>query len=69
MGEREEAIQVKYYTESAPMYFFAAIVALLFGGVVMVLMRYSRSRKELESVREIFELEKEYEKKGQRKKK
>ncbi len=68
MGEREEAIQVKYYTESAPMYFFAAIVALLFG-VVMVLMRYSRSRKELESVREIFELEKEYEKKGQRKKK
>ena len=68
MGGREEAIQVKYYTESAPMYFFAAIVALLFG-VVMVLTRYSRSRKELESVREIFELEKEYEKKGQRKKK
>lgn len=68
MGEREEAIQVKYYAESAPVYFFAAIVALLFG-VAMVLSRYSRSRKELESVREIFELEKEYEKREQRKKK
>ncbi|MHC1755923.1 MAG: DUF5803 family protein [Methanosarcina sp.] len=68
MGEREEAIQVKYYAESAPMYFFAAIVALLFG-VAMVLSRYSRSKKELESVREIFELEKEYEKKVNRKKK
>lgn len=68
MGEREEAIQVKYYIESAPIYFFAAIVALLFG-VAVVLSRYSRSRKELESVRGIFELEKEYEKKGQRKKK
>ena len=67
MGEREDAIQVKYYAESAPMYFFAAIVALLFG-VAMVLSRYSRSKKELESVREIFELEKEYEKKGRRKK-
>ncbi|MCO5383049.1 MAG: DUF5803 family protein [Methanosarcina barkeri] len=67
MGEREEAIQVKYYAESAPMYFFAAIVALLFG-VAMVLSRYSRSKKELESVREIFELEKEYEKEGRRKK-
>lgn len=68
MGEREEAIQVKYYAESAPMYFFAAIVALLFG-VGLVLSRYSRSKKELESVREIFELEKEYEAKGRRKKK
>jgi hypothetical protein len=68
MGEHEDAIQVKYYAKSAPMYFFAAIVALLFG-VVIVLLRYSRSKKELESVRGIFELEKEYEKKGQRKKK
>jgi hypothetical protein len=68
MGEREEVIQIKYYAESSPMYFFAAIVALLFG-VVVVLSRYSRSRKELESVREIFELEKEYEKREQRKKK
>ncbi|WP_239451408.1 DUF5803 family protein [Methanosarcina horonobensis] len=68
MGDREEAIQVKYYTESAPMYFFAAIIALLFG-VAMVLSRYSRSKKELESVREIFELEKEYEEKGRRKNK
>ena len=67
MGEREEVIQVKYYAESAPMYFFAAIVALLFGAG-MVLSRYSRSKKELESVRDIFELEKEYEKKGRRKK-
>lgn len=68
MGQREEAIQVKYYAESAPIYFFAAIVALLFG-VGLVLSRYSRSKKELESVREIFELEKEYEAKGRRKKK
>lgn len=68
MGEHEEAIQVKYYIESAPVYFFAAIVALLIG-VVIVLSRYSRSRKELASVREIFELEKEYERKGQRKRK
>lgn len=68
MGKHEEAIQVKYYVESAPMYFFAAIVALLVG-VFVVLSRYSRSRKELESVREIFELEKEYERKAQRKKK
>jgi len=68
MGEREEAIQVKYYIESAPVYFFAAIIVLLFG-VVLVLSRYSRSKKELESVREIFELEKEYNGKKQRKNK
>ncbi|WP_410510413.1 DUF5803 family protein [Methanosarcina hadiensis] len=68
MREREEAIQVKYYTESAPMYFFAAIIALL-AGVVIVLTRYSRSKKELESVREIFELEKEYDEKKKRKNK
>lgn len=68
MGAREEAIQVKYYAESAPMYFFAAIIALLFG-VATVLSRYSRSKKELESVRDIFELEKEYEEKARRKKK
>jgi len=67
MGEREEVIQVKYYAESAPMYFFAAIVALLFGAG-MVLSRYSRSKKELESVRDILKLEKEYEEKGRRKK-
>lgn len=66
MGVREEVIQVKYYSESAPMYFFAAIVALLFG-VAMVLSRYSKSRRELESVREVFELEKEYEEKERRK--
>lgn len=68
MREREEAIQVKYYTESAPMYFFAAIIALL-AGVVIVLSRYSRSKKELESVREIFELEKEYDEKKKRRNK
>ena len=67
MSEREEAIQVKYYIESAPLYFFAAIIALLIG-VVLVLTRYSRSKKELESVREIFELEKEYDEKKKRKK-
>lgn len=68
MEEREQTIQVKYYAESAPMYFFAAIVALLFG-VFMVFVHYSRSKKELVKVREIFELEKEYEEKGRRKKK
>jgi hypothetical protein len=68
MGENVEAIQVKYYAESAPAYFFVAIMVLLFG-VVIVLLRYSRSKKELESVRGIFELEKEYERKGQRKRK
>ena len=68
MGEREEAIQVKYYTESAPTYFFAAIIVLLFG-VVLVLSRYSRSKKELESVRGIFELEREYDEKKKRKNK
>jgi hypothetical protein len=59
MDEREEAIQVKYYTESAPIYFLAAIIILLFG-VGLVLSRYARSKKELEAVRGILELEKEY---------
>jgi len=67
MGEREEAIQVKYYAESAPLFFLAAIVVLLFG-VVLVLSHYSRSKKELEAVRGILDLEKEYEKKQRRKK-
>jgi hypothetical protein len=67
MGEREEAIQVKYYAESAPLYFSAAIIALLCG-VGLVLLHYSRSRKELEAVRGIFELEKEYNRKRRRRK-
>jgi hypothetical protein len=67
MGAREEVIQVKYYSESAPLFFLAAIVVLLFG-VVLVLSHYSRSKKELEAVKGIFELEKEYEKKSRRKK-
>ncbi|WP_240664291.1 DUF5803 family protein [Methanosarcina sp. MSH10X1] len=67
MGEREEAIQVKYYTESAPLFFSAAIIALLCG-VGFVLLHYARSRKELESVRGIFELEKEYNQKRRRRK-
>jgi hypothetical protein len=67
MGEREVAIQVKYYAKSAPSYFLASIVILLFG-VGLVLSRYSRSKKELESVKGIFELEKEYEKKQRKKK-
>jgi len=66
MGEREKIIQVKYYSESAPLLFLAAIVALLFG-VVLVLTHYSRSKKELESVRGILDLEKEYEKNKRRK--
>lgn len=67
MEEREEIIQVKYYSESAPLFFLAAIVILLFG-VVLVLSHYSRSKKELESVRGVFELEKEYDRKQRRKK-
>jgi hypothetical protein len=67
MGEREEAIQVKYYTESAPLLFLASIVVLLIG-VGLVLSHYSRSKKELESVRGILEIEKEYNQKGRRRK-
>lgn len=67
MGEREEAIQVKYYTKSAPLLFSAAIIALLCG-VGLVLLHYARSKKELESVRGIFELEKEYEQRHRRRK-
>jgi len=61
MPEREEVIQVKYYTETAPLYFLAAIVVLLFG-VGIILLRYSRSKKELESVRDVLDLEREYDK-------
>ena len=67
MGKREVAIQVKYYTKSAPIFFLATIVVLLIG-VGLVLLHYSRIEKELEAARGIFELEKEYEKKQQRKK-
>ena len=65
MGNREKTIQVKFYPENAPIYFFAAIVALL-AGSVLVLIHYSRSKKELEIEREILELEKRYEKKKQK---
>lgn len=67
MGKREVAIQVKYYTKSAPVFFLATIVVLLIG-VGLVLSHYSRIKKELEAVRGVFELEKEYEKKQQRRK-
>lgn len=67
MGEREEAIQVKYYTKSAPLYFSIAIIALLCG-VALVLLNYAKSKKELESVRGIFELEKEYDQRHRRRK-
>ena len=67
MGVREEVIQVKYYTKSAPLFFSAAIIALL-SGVGLVLLHYVRSKKELEAVRGIFELEKEYEKKQRKRK-
>jgi hypothetical protein len=67
MGDREKTIQVKYYTESAPLLFSVAIIALLCG-VALVLLNYSRSKKELESVRGILDLEKEYNQKGRRKK-
>jgi Family of unknown function (DUF5803) len=67
MGERDEAVQVKYYSQSAPLLFLAAIIALLIG-VGLVLFYYSRSKKELESVKGIFELEREYERKQKRRK-
>ena len=67
MGERDEAIQVKYFSQSAPLLFLAAIIALLIG-VGLVLFYYSRSKKELESVKGIFELEREYERKQKRRK-
>lgn len=67
MGEGEEAIQVKYYSNSAPLLFLASIIALLIG-VGLVLSYYSRSKKKLESVRGIFELEREYEMKQKRRK-
>lgn len=66
-AEKDEAIQVKYYSQSAPLLFLGAIIALLIG-VGLVLFYYSRSRRELESVKGIFELEREYEKKQKRKK-
>ncbi|WP_255334324.1 DUF5803 family protein [Methanosarcina sp. KYL-1] len=68
MGEREETIQVKYYPETAPIYFFSAIIALL-SGSVLVLVHYSRNKRELEQVREVFELEKQYTEKGKKKRK
>ena len=67
MGERDETIQVKYYSESAPLLFLGAIIVLLIA-VGLVLYFYSRSRRELDSVKGIFELEKEYEKKHRRRK-
>ena len=65
--DREEVIQVKYYTRSAPLFFSAAIIALL-SGVGLVLLHYARSRKELEAVRGIFEFEKEYEEERRKRK-
>lgn len=67
MGDREETIQVKYYTQSAPLLFSTAIIALLFG-VGLVLLHYARSKKKLEAVRGILDLEKEYEKKQRKRK-
>jgi hypothetical protein len=67
LGEKDEVIQVKYYSQSAPLLFLASIIALLIG-VGLVLFYYSRSKKELESVKGIFELEREYERKQKRRK-
>lgn len=66
-GDREEAIQVKYYTQSAPLIFSAAIIVLIFG-VALVLLHYARSKKELEAVKGILDLEKEYGKNRQKRK-
>ena len=62
MGAREGTIQVKYYPEYAPVYFFAVIVALL-AGSALVLVHYSRSKKRLDIEREILEIEKKSPKK------
>lgn len=67
MGDREETIQVKYYTQSAPLLFSAAIIALLCG-VGLVFLHYARSKKELEAIRGILDLEKEYERKQRKRK-
>ena len=67
MGDREETIQVKYYIQSAPLLFSAAIIALLCG-VGLVLLHYVKSKKELEAVRGILDLEKEYERKQRKRK-
>lgn len=67
MGDREETIQVKYYIQSAPLLFSAAIIALLCG-VGLVLLHYARSKKELEAVKGILDLEKEYERKQRKRK-
>ncbi len=67
MGDREEAIQVKYYTQSAPLLFSAAIIVLLCGAG-LVLLHYARSKKELKAVRGILDLEKEYEEKQRKRK-
>ncbi len=67
LGERDEVIQVKYYSQSAPLLFLGAIIVLLIG-VGLVLLYYLRSKRELESVKGIFELEREYERKQKRKK-
>lgn len=67
MGDREETIQVKYYIQSAPLLFSAAIIALLCG-VGLVFLHYVKSKKELEAVRGILDLEKEYERKQRKRK-
>lgn len=60
MEDREQAIQVKYYPQSAPLLFSASIIVLLFGAG-LVLFHYARNKKKLEAVRGIIDLEKEYE--------
>ena len=67
MGDREETIQVKYYIQSAPLLFSAAIIALLCGAG-LVLLHYARNKKKLEAVRGILDLEKEYERKQRKRK-
>jgi hypothetical protein len=67
MEDSDQVIQVKYYTQSAPVLFSAAIIALLCG-VGLVLLRYARSKKELEAVKGILDIEKEYEKKQRKRK-
>lgn len=58
--KKDEIIHVKYYEKSAPKWFFASIVALIFGGL-LTLTYYSRGKKDIRKSREIFELEKKYE--------
>ncbi|MDD2439981.1 MAG: DUF5803 family protein [Methanosarcinaceae archaeon] len=66
--QEAELLNVKYYKESAPKLLFTALLALLCG-MLLVLLRYSKSKKELLKARGIFKLEEEYLKDQEKRKK